>query len=213
MIVAIFYLIVGALIGAYNSNRIKQWAGGVAGWVRVRALGARPASARADTLLAGADAVAPAPPNVVQIAGKVCAFLWHWRGPIAALLLFCFAWGLLRPVMAFVTCPFVNAPWCVSARAEQSERVNTQVAQHETHVAVVGGELAERTHRDAARRNQIIAQANQDISDAVDQADFDRLRSAYDRAYGLVWNDLVENEPDPPPRGSSGVHRSSGNSA
>ena len=213
MILWALFLAAGFIAGTLAPDPLRNWVRGAAGWVRVRALGARPASARADTLLAGADAVAPAPPNVVQIAGKVCAFLWHWRGPIAALLLFCFAWGLLRPVMAFVTCPFVNAPWCVSARAEQSERVNTQVAQHETHVAVVGGELAERTHRDAARRNQIIAQANQDISDAVDQADFDRLRSAYDRAYGLVWNDLVENEPDPPPRGSSGVHRSSGNSA
>ena len=96
----------------------------------------------------------------------------------------------------------------------KEERVTTAVARHETNVGRIGQENAEATHRDARRRERVIAQVEREIEDAVSEADFDRLRDAYERGHGLVWGDIeAEGESDHAPRGSDPVRGARGYTA
>lgn len=84
----------------------------------------------------------------------------------------------------------------------KAERANVIVANHETDLAGKAIVLAEETHRDRTRREAVIAQAEQEIEDAVSQADFDRLYRAYALGYcGLLDLPECEDRPDPSPSG------------
>lgn len=107
----------------------------------------------------------------------------------------------------------------IEGRGADRERIkqareDVAVADHETNIANRATELAEETHQDRERVRTVIARAEEEIADAVSQADFDRLHDAYSRAYQLVWaSGVSEDRPDPIAPGAEGVHRAPGHTA
>lgn len=80
----------------------------------------------------------------------------------------------------------------------EAERLNTEVAKHEADLGAFSAELAERTQTRARRADAIVAQADQDLEDAVSQDDFDALYRAYRNGYDGLWDDLRPSDsPDP----------------
>jgi len=131
----------------------------------------------------------------------VLAFLWKARWLILILLAFIFAVGLMRG------CTPIWAKSRDTLRAELKEaRITETVTAHEAGVATKAIVLAEETHRDRTRREAVIAQAEQEIEDAVSQDDFDRLYRAYALGYcGLLDHPECEDRPDPSPSGPPGL--------
>lgn len=164
------------------------------------------------------DAPAASPPPVKPIdwlagAKNVLAFLWGWRKLIAIALVLWFLFGVFAPVYRFAMCPFGGwGPfWCAGSQANLEARVenaetNQAVAEHETDVANRSAELAEETHRDAARVADVVAEAKQEIEDAAVQVDFDELSARYRCGYLRVFNYSCEGEPDPAEIGPGVLH-------
>ena len=127
-------------------------------------------------------------------ASAVLAFLWKAKWAILLLLLFVFGVGALRGCV-----PFDFAKSRDTLRAERNaERLNTEVAKHEADLGALSAELAERSQTRARRADAIVAQADQDLEDAVSQDDFDALYRAYRNGYDGLWDDLRPSySPDP----------------
>lgn len=127
-------------------------------------------------------------------APAVLAFLWKAKWAILFLLLFVFGVGALRGCV-----PFDFAKSRDTLRAERNaERLNTEVAKHEADLGALSAELAERSQTRARRADAIVAQADQDLEDAVSQDDFDALYRAYRNGYDGLWDDLRPSDsPDP----------------
>lgn len=147
----------------------------------------------------GAFETSNAPASNVRTisASKVFAFLWKAKWAILIAVIFVSGVALMRGC---------TPPWAKSRdtlRAELKEaRITETVTAHEAGVATKAIELAEETHRDRTRREAVIAQAEQEIEDAVSQADFDRLYRAYALGYcGLLDLPECEDRPDPSPSG------------
>lgn len=93
----------------------------------------------------------------------------------------------------------------VEGRGADRERLkqarnDLSVAELETKLATQAVELAEQTHKDGDRVRGVVEQADEEIADAVEQADFDALWSAYSDAYGRVWGGPSgEDGADPDP--------------
>lgn len=135
-------------------------------------------------------------------AGAVLAFLWKAKGLILIGFIALWAWNVLG----------CTPPWAKSRdtlRAELKEaRITEAVTAHEASVATKAIVLAERTHNDRRRREAVIAQTEQELTDAVEASDFDRLHSAYERGTYGVWDDLQPaDRPDPAPPGTAPVRR------
>lgn len=158
--------------------------------------------------------------NILAFFGKLIA--WCVSNPIpaiaAVILIVLVVWRPFAPVVNFVKCPFGGAGilWCAQSRAElqealKDERDNTRVAQLETQVAALSAQLAENSANDRRRVDRIVAQANEEIDNAVEAVDADQLYRVYRDAYERVWNDLSPaGEPNSAPRGSDQVRRADG---
>lgn len=220
IILCIACFVLGDLKGQGKLN----WVACAAGKARDAVFGSRPVAAPTVSEIDRVE-VSPPPANKtiepLKVIRNLIGFIWHWRHWIVAGLIALFAWTILAPVVSFVTCPFGGAGilWCAGDRATDraaldNANTNTAVAEHETDVANRGAELAEESHHDALRRSEVIAQAEQEFADAVSQADFDRLHSAYERATAGVWDGLaLESEPDHAAPRSDPVRRSGADSA
>lgn len=137
--------------------------------------------------------------NVAKALANTGVFLWKAKWAILIAVIFVSGVALMRG------CTPIWAKSRDTLRAELKEaRITETVTAHEAGVATKAIVLAEETHRDRSRREAVIAQAEQEIEDAVSQADFDRLYLAYRRAYDGVWDDTERSDSaDPaPPRGA-----------
>lgn len=205
------------------SRKIRSWArplirrawGAVVGVARKRAAPAAPRNSRStnspeNTPLSRVDAAksqqdqgnssvdhiakepAQTPPNKSIDLGAVLARFWKWKAPLLALAAFLFMFGLLRGWSLF-------GPSRDTLRAELKEaRADNEVLVHEAALEKLAGEVALETERDAARVDRVIQEAEQEIEDAVEADDFDRLYRGYRRAYDGVWSDLAPaGSPDP----------------
>jgi len=175
----------------------RAW-GAVVGVARKRAAPAAPVSAKS-TLTPPAQTPPNNPIRLPSIA-SVFAWCWKYRALIVVVSAGLFVFGLLRGC----SLPFFGKSRDTLQAELKVERANVAVAEHEARLAQRAGELALETERDAARVDRVIAQAEQEIEDAVEADDFDRLYDAYRRAYGSVWDDL-ESSPDPAPRRAAPV--------
>jgi hypothetical protein len=226
----LWFLLIGLLVayviadGFFDlSNKIRSWArplwraawGAVVGGARKRAAPAAPVTGHVGTASADSgshmDQSAPVqtPPNnpirLPSIAA-VFAWFWKWKAPILALAAFLFVFSLMRGC----SIPFIGKSRDTLQAELKVERANVAVAEHEARLAQRAGELALETEQDARRVDRVIAQAEQEIEDAVEADDFDRLYDAYRRAYGSVWDDLGEGRPDPDAGGPERVRGSGG---
>jgi hypothetical protein len=135
--------------------------------------------------------------------GEILAFLWKAKWLILILSIFVVVTGTLRGC---------SPPWGKSRDTLQAElknaRADTDVARFETKLANRATELADDTNRDRSRRERVIAEAEQEITDAVEASDFDRLYDAYERGTRGLW---LEFEPadssDSAPAGIAPVRR------
>lgn len=99
--------------------------------------------------------------------------------------------------------PFDFAKSREALRAERdAARLDADVAARETEIASQAIHLAEATERDHARVERVLTEAQGQIADAVDDADFDRLFIAYERAYVSVWNNVGPADNGNPPAGA-----------
>ncbi len=160
------------------------------------------------------DQSAPAqtpPNNPIRLPsiGAVLAWFWKWKAPILIVSAALFVFALMRGC----SIPFIGKSRDTLQAELKVERANVAVAEHEARLAQRAGELALETERDAARVDRVIAEAEQEIEDAVEADDFDRLYDAYRRAYGSVWDDLGEGRSDPNAGGAAPVRGARSHSA
>ncbi|GIK48049.1 MAG: hypothetical protein BroJett013_07460 [Alphaproteobacteria bacterium] len=150
-----------------------------------------------------------APP--IRTGNSTLAFLWKAKAPILFLAIFVLVVSLWRG--------WDPLDWITTSKDElraelKDARADTDVARFETKLANRATELADDTNRDRSRRERVIAEAEQEIEDAVSQADFDRLYLAYRRAYDGVWRPSGSSDgADPGESGPAPVRRSGGFSA
>lgn len=229
-------VILAFLFGCVAGSLVTQywpWVRGALGAARDRVFGARPARAEptpTQELVAAANATTrtPAKPvnwtralsNILGFFGKLIG--WCIQHPILAVaalvLIVVVVWRPFAPVIDFVRCPFGGAGilWCSQTKAElrealKDERDNTRIAELEARVGALSAQLAENSANDRRRVDRIVAQANEDIDNAVEAVDPDQLYRVYRDAYDRVWNDLSPaDEPNPAPRGSDQVRRADG---
>lgn len=132
-------------------------------------------------------------PSLAGLGAKLASFAGKGWVKLAAIpLVIALVWGGIA---------FIKHQGVLEERVRE-EQANTEIAEHETHVANRGAELAEHTHRDAARAATIVAEAKQEITDAVSQADFDRVYASYQCGYlGVFASGPCARQPDPAPAG------------
>jgi len=86
------------------------------------------------------------------------------------------------------------------------ERENVIVAEHERDVSDLAAKLGIETEQDARRVDRVIAQAEQEIEDAVEADDFDRLYRAYELGVcGVLSYPECADSSDPAPRRAAPV--------
>jgi hypothetical protein len=141
--------------------------------------------------------------------GQALSFLWKAKWLILFLSIFVVGVGAVRGC----TPPFAKSRDTLRAELKEA-RTSEAVTRHEALIASKAIELSEQTHTDRSRRAEVIAQAEQEIEDAVSQADFDRLYLAYRRAYDSVWDNAERSDsPNPNPSGVAPVRRSGASDA
>lgn len=118
--------------------------------------------------------VMPGLPSLGSIGGALSgAAKLVGTNPLVALLTVI---GL--PALVFGVISYIEGRGADRERIKQAE-ASAIVAQHEAEIARKASVLAENTHRDRDRVRVIIARAEEEIEDAVEAADFDRLYDAY----------------------------------
>lgn len=211
-----FFEVSARLSGWFKSRALPFWRsvwGAVVGAVPKRAAPAVPSGISADmparNVPASLEDNAPDPARSVPDAGQVVAFLWKAKWLILILTVFVVVVGTMRGCSP----PFAKSRDTLRAELKDA-RADTDVARFETKLANRATELADDTNRDRSRRERVIAEAEQEIEDAVSQADFDRLYLAYRRAYDGVWRPSGSSDgADPGESGPAPVRRSGGFSA
>lgn len=131
----------------------------------------------------------------------VLSFLWKAKWAILIAVIFVSGVALMRG------CTPIWAKSRDTLRAELKEaRITETVTAHEAGVATKAIELAEETHRDRDRVRVVIEQTNEELTDAVEASDFDRLYDAYERGTHGVFFDLERaDSPNPAPPGVAPV--------
>lgn len=90
----------------------------------------------------------------------------------------------------------------------KAERANTEVAEHEARLERKAGELGINTTRDRARRETVIARAEQELEHAAAEVDPDALYERYLAAHcELLPHPGCADSPNPAPSGTEGVRR------
>lgn len=138
--------------------------------------------------------------------------LWVARHPVLAAGIFILVLWVL--VARDLRLPFDFAKSREELRSERDAAlVDKQVAERERELFREAIDLAEATERDHARVERIITEAEEHIADAVDDADFDRLFIAYERAYLSVWDNVRPSDDDSAPGAIDGLRGFSANPA
>lgn len=197
MIWALF-LAAGFIAGALAPDPLRDWVRGAAGKVRERVFGARPAP-KPDTLMAGANAAAPAP----RETGQWRAFLTGARNILDFVL------G--RPVLVIGL--LILAVWigfsfgCVRfpfGGSAHEARISQQAAESEADTGRFANNRADETRRHVNAAHEAAARGQQDIDNAVaslppdvTDAHFAELDRIYRDAYLRVLNASGDASPDP----------------
>jgi hypothetical protein len=164
--------------------------GAVVGVARKRAAPAAPAPSHDDfwqvdhsDAISASDQTRPNNPMRLPSIASVFDWFWKWKAPILIVSAGLFVFGLLRGC----SLPFFKSRDTLQAELKV-ERANLAVAEHERALTELAGSIALETERDAARVDRVIAEAEQEIADAVEADDFDRLYRAYELGLCGVLN-------------------------
>lgn len=199
--------VLGLLAGAFAPDGARAWVRGRVAAVAVM-IGGRLQPRETVSRETRRETVRPLRRKIpMSIAlGNIAAALWQallWvaRNPILAAGIFILLLWLM--VARDLRLPFDFAKSREELRAERDAAlVDKQVSERERELFREAIDLAAETERDHARANRIVTEAEGQIADAVDSADFDRLYLAYERAYVGVWNNVgATDDNDPAPRG------------
>jgi len=140
---------------------------------------------------------------------EILAFLWKAKWLILFLSIFVVVVGTMRGC----TPPFAKSRDTLRAELQDASE-NTAVATHETKLATKAIELSEETTRDRSRRERVIAETEQELTDAVEASDFDRLYDAYERGTRGLWLELEPaDSANPASPGIAPVRRAGANAA
>lgn len=181
--------------------RLKAWPWLAWRWTCVWGVTARKAAVSSPPIPTATPPTS-SPANRIS-AGQMLAFLWKAKWLIAIVAAFVLVVGTLRG------CAPIWGKSRDELRAEVKDaRADAAAAEFEAQLERKAGELALNTERTMNRANAIVAEAQEDIADAVEASDFDRLYDAYARAHGGVFGaDGGALSPNPAPSGTSPVRR------
>lgn len=220
MIGAAVLIAIGILAGQFFPTSFREWVRGVAGKARGLVLGAAPApvseirASAHNVDLSQSDhspEVRPTPPNKnIQIGralANVAGFLWRWKWAIIAALIFTLLVGLMRGCAGPLD--FGKSRGQIALERELAE-ANAEVRKHERDLSDFATGLAERTYRDRDRAAAAVENAEQELSNAVEQDDFDAMyrayRAGYDGPNGVWAQPSGDDRPNPAPSRSDGMH-------
>jgi hypothetical protein len=199
-------LAAGIIAGQFLPLKFREWVRGVAGKARELVLGAAPAPALKSQNLISNDAAEVRPPRpnksiealkgFLAGVGNMAAFVV--KHPILLIGLALVAFWLIAG-SSCARLPFGKSADTLRAERDAAESVAV-VRKHERDMSDYATNLSERSNRDRDRTREIVDHAEQDLADAVEQADFDALWRTYDGAYRGMWDDAERpDSPNPAP--------------